>query len=283
MFDLHVHTKASDGEYSPTEIVEKAYNCGLDTIAITDHDTIDGIEEAIAASKKYNIEVISGIELNAHVDHGKMHILGYFKNYQNSDFLHKMNDLKQDRQNRNLKFIKEFNNQGIDITIDDIKKYSFGEILAKPHFARALYEKKYINDIEEAYKNFFNVEPMKSIKRETISPREAIELIKKVNGIVILAHPITLKLNYEDLNTKIQELMSYGLDGIECYNSIHTQEDITALLNIAKQNNLLVTAGSDYHGPISTPFNELGKGRNNNLYDAQNNSFILKNLKGRLS
>lgn len=265
MFDLHVHTTASDGEFSPSKILEKAKNLNLDTISITDHDTTDGIREAIKYSKKININFIPGIELNAHVPKGKMHILGYYFNINDTSFLLTMKSLKKEREDRNNKFIQEFNKQGINITIENLKKYSTGNIISKPHFARALLDKGYINDIEEAYSNYFNVSPMKDIKRKSLSPQEAITLIKKAGGIAILAHPITLKLNYDELKLEIKTLKKLGLDGIECYNSIHSPKDIKELIEIAKEYDMLITGGSDYHGPISTPNYEIAKGKNNNI------------------
>ncbi len=276
MFDLHVHTTASDGEFSPEEIVKLAAKNNVTTIAIADHDTVSGLDMAIEMGKSLNVEVIPGVELNAHVEKGKMHILGYNMDYKNIDFANKMNELKQDRDERNEKFIKEFNKQNINISIEAVKKYAFGEILAKPHFARALFEKHYINDIEEAYTKYFNAYPMNTIKRKPLLPKDAIQIIKKAGGIAVLAHPVTLKLDNNQLEQKILELKSFGLDGIECYNNIHTQEDIEKLNLIANKLNMLVTAGSDFHGPISTPNVELGRGRNNNIYNLPN---ILENFK----
>lgn len=276
MLDLHVHTTASDGELSPEEVVRLAAQNKVTTIAIADHDTVSGLDRAIEEGKKLNIKVIPGVELNSYVEKGKMHILGYNMDYKKSEFASKMKELKQDRDERNRKFIEEFNNQNINITLEDVKKYAFGEILAKPHFAQALLNKNYIKDIEEAYSKYFNAYPMNTIKREALMPKDAIQIIKQAGGIAVLAHPVTLKLDDEQLEQKIQELKSYGLDGIECYNNIHTQEDINKLRSIADKFNLLITAGSDFHGPISTPNVEIGRGKNNNIY---NTIDILENLK----
>lgn len=277
MFDLHVHTTASDGELTPTEIVKLAEKENVKTIAICDHDTIDGLEEAIVQGEKSGVEVIPGIELNAKVPKGKMHVLGYYVDYKDEKFANTMLHLKKDRDERNQEFIKEFNKQGINITIEDVKKNAFGNVLAKPHFARALLDRKYISDIEETYTNYFNVPPMNQIKRKSITPNEAFDIIKQAGGIVVLAHPITLKLDYDELEMKIKELKEMGLDGIECYNNIHTEDDIKKLREIAVRNNLLITAGSDFHGPISTPDVKIGRGINNNIIPKEND--ILEKLK----
>lgn len=265
MIDLHVHTTASDGEYMPSKIVKMAKENNVTTVAITDHDTIEGIEEAIEAGTKLGIEIIPGIELNAKVPKGKMHIVGYFFDINNKEFLKKMAELKKDREDRNQQFIEEFNKKGIAITLEQVKKYVIGNVVGKPHFARALYDNGYIKDIEEAYSNYFNVEPFNEIKRKGITPREAIQIIKNAGGIAVIAHPVTLKLDDEELKNKIQELKEYGLDGIECYNNIHTKEDIKKLKEIAQENNLLITAGSDFHGPITTPNVKIGRGKDDNI------------------
>lgn len=265
MIDLHVHTTASDGEFEPRAVVRRAKDKGVTTIAIADHDTVEGLEEAIEEGNKIGIEVIPAIELNAKVEKGKMHILGYYINYNDTNFAKKTELLKKDRENRNIKFIKEFNRQNVNITLEQVKKYGMGNVIGKPHFAKALLENGYINDIKEAYSKFFNVSPLKEIERKLITPKEAIELIKSAGGIAVIAHPITLKLNEEELDKKIKELKSYGLSGMECYNNIHTQEDVVKLKEIAKANGMIITAGSDFHGPINTPGVEIGSGKNGNI------------------
>ena len=143
-----------------------------------------------------------------------------------------------------------FNELGYDISIDDVKKYAIGEIIAKPHFAQVLFEKGYIKDIEEAYDNLFNVPPLNTINRMTLSPKEIIEAIKRANGIAILAHPKTLKLNQEDLENKIKELISYGLDGIECYHSTHT-----CLLYTSGEDHISVNTVTNYFREIKIKYN----------------------------
>lgn len=265
MIDLHLHTTASDGEYNPKDVIKLAKENGVDTVAIADHDTVAGLEEAIEEGKKIGVEVISAVELNANVEKGKMHILGYYMDYKDAEFVKAMEFLRKDREDRNNEFIDEFHKQNVNITLEQVKKYAIGSIIAKPHFARALYDNGYIKDIEEAYTNYFNVPPMKNIKRQSITPKQAIELIKNAGGIAVIAHPVTLKLDDNELDEKIKELKRYGLDGMECYNNIHTKEDIAKLKEIANKNNMLITAGSDFHGPITTPGVIIGRGKDDNI------------------
>jgi len=276
MIDLHIHTTASDGEFSPEEIIKMSADKGVKTIAITDHDTIAGVDRAIKEGRKQNIEVIPGVELDAFVETGKMHILGYYIDYKDSHFVNEMHRIKKERDLRNNSFIKAFNNQNINITIEDVKKYAIGEIVGKPHFARALLDKGYITERDEAFTKYFNEYPLNEIKRASLTPKQAIELIKSAGGTVVLAHPVSLKLNDELLEEKIRELKSYGLDGIECYNKIHTQEDIIKLKEVANKLDLLITAGSDFHGPISTKDVEIGKGKNNNMKDITSLNIVEK-------
>lgn len=268
MIDLHVHTAASDGEFSPSQIIDKALQLGLSHIAITDHDTINGLAEAINYANGKNIIVIPGVELNTKVSKGQMHILGYFIDYSDKAFIQKMQQFEDERNSRNDKFIEMFNKLGINISLEDVKKYAIGSVIGKPHFARVLLEKGYIQDLEEAYDNFFNQEPLDSIKRISYSPKEIISLIKNAGGIAVLAHPHSLKLDNFELEKIIQELKSYGLDGIECYHSNHTLEQMHNFKAIAEKHNLLITLGSDYHRDVSISNIELGEGKNKNLINA---------------
>ena len=265
MFDLHVHTTASDGEYSPKEIINLAKKEGLKTIAITDHDTIDGLEDAILEGKKQNIDVIPGIELGVTYPNGKLHILGYFVNYKDENFREKVKYLKTTREERNLKFIEEFNKNGIDISLEDLLKYSNNDVIGKPHFARALVEKGYAATQDEVFKKYFNQEPYKSIRRKPFLPKDAISMLKENGCVVVIAHPVTLKRKGHELEEAILELKKLGVDGIECFNCIHTKEDIDVLIDIANRNDLLITAGSDYHGPHVKPNVLLGRGKNDNI------------------
>ncbi len=265
MFDLHVHTTASDGEYSPKDIVRLAKKEGLKTIAITDHDTIDGVLEGLLEGIEQKIDVIPGIELGVSYPYGKLHILGYFIDFTDENFQKQVNYLKTTREEKNNRFIEEFNKNGINICRDDLLKYSNNDVIGKPHFARCLLEKGYINNYEDAFKNYFNKEPYKSIKREPFTPKDAINMLESAGAVVIIAHPITLKLKGQELENAIIELKKLGVDGIECFNSIHTKEERDFLIDIANRNDLLVTAGSDYHGPNVKPNILLGSGKNNNI------------------
>ena len=264
MIDLHVHTSASDGQYDVHEIIEIAYQNGIDTLAIVDHDTVKVVDEAIKLGKENNITVIPGIEVSATYEH-TMHILGYFVDIHNQNFLETLQLLENSRNNRNDRYINQFHNMGIDISIDDVRKYATGSIIGKPHFAKALLEKGYINDYLEAFTKYFSLEEFKSIRRDGLSPEDVIKLIRNAGGIPVLAHPKSLKLEGEDLEKKILELKGYGLMGIECFYSYNSNEQMKNSIEIAKRNKLLITGGTDFHGEMMDSTLKMGTGINNNV------------------
>ena len=227
MIDLHVHTVNSDGEKTPKEIIDMAIEKNIEVIAITDHDTIDGIEEAIKYSEDKNIKVIPGIEISVDVEKGQLHMLGLNIDYKNKKLIETLNLLKEARDSRNDKFINILNEMGFEVTLEELKEISNGKIISKPHFAKLFIKKGYIKEKSEMFDKYFNQEPLKNIKKELISAKDAIKLIREANGIPVLAHPQTLKLEKNDLINKIKELKGYGLLGIECYHSNLTNEQMT--------------------------------------------------------
>ena len=282
MIDLHSHTKASDGEKTLEELIDLAISKNISTLAITDHDTVDGLEIAENYAKNKNIKIIPGVELSAHVEKGQMHILGLFVDYKNTKFLEKLNYLKKSRALRNDKFINELNKMGYQITMKELKVVSGGKTIGKPHFAKVFLSKNYIKTKNEMFDNFFNKPPLNKYKRDSYSPKDSIKMIKEAGGIAILAHPQTLKLSFDELRDKIKELKSYGLDGLECYHSNQTPEEMIEFNKIANELGLIITKGSDYHGPIVKPLIELGTGINNNIV-LNNEDEILQNLLTHIS
>ena len=265
MIDLHTHTKFSDGEYTPEKCIDLAISKDINALAITDHDTADGLEMAEEYAKNKNILLIPGIELEADVPKGQMHILGLFIDYKNAYFMKELEEIKNTRRSRNEKFIEELNRRGFEVTLEELKEVSSGNTIGKPHFAKVFLQKGYIQNKQEMFDRFFNQPPLKQLKKSTKTPRQIIELIKRANGMAVLAHPQFLKLNDEELVAKVRELKWYGLDGMECYHSKQTIEEMNKYNKIAKDLNLVITKGTDFHGPNVKPETELGTGNNNNL------------------
>lgn len=272
MIDLHIHTTISDGELSPSEIVNIAKQRGVETIAITDHDTTEGVNEAYKEGQRLGVRVIPGIEFSSKDKYvKKIHILGYNIDYKNPELIAIYKEYIEDRIKRNNEFINKFNALGINITLQDVRKYVKNDNIRKPEFAKALLEKGYIKEEEEAYIRYLNQEPFKSIKRQKaeMSPREVISIIKKYGGIAVLAHPYTLELEEKDLEKKILEYKDYGLDGLECFHSRQTLEQMELYEKLAYKYDLIITIGSDFHGPNIHPEIEIGTGKNNNIVNCR--------------
>lgn len=255
LFDLHVHTNCSDGLFSPEKVVDLAVEANLNGIAVTDHDTITGIEIAIKHSEKYNnFTVIPGIELSTiHMDE-EVHILGYFINYKDSKIIETTNLLRQSRLTRGEKIIEKINNLGFEISLKEVKELSGEGYIGRPHIARAMVNKGYISSVSEGFEKYLNRGRPAYVERYKISTKETINLIKGSGGLAVLAHPGLLK------NPSIIDYcISLGIDGIECIHSKHNEEEQNAFLEIAKSNNLIITAGSDFHGDTKDENQLLGK------------------------
>ncbi len=254
--DLHVHTYYSDGTLSPTEIIKWAKKSKLDQIAITDHDGIDGIQEALIAGEALEIVVIPGIEFSVgEADGIEMHLLGYHIDVCNKDLINKLAYIKEKRKERNDKLIRALEEQGCPLVYEDMMKRGSGDYIGKPDFARGLIHKKYITKFSEAFEvgKFLKSEIAKTIKKEKLSAKEAIELINGAGGIAVLAHPMKVTgLNgefFKALENLIIRLKGYGLKGMECFYPEHSEEETMKLVNLAEKYKLHMTKGSDYHGP----------------------------------
>ena len=275
-FDLHVHTTASDGDFDAKQIIEEAKKNGVTKMAITDHDTIGNVKECIREGKKNGILVIPGVELSAEVDKGEMHILGYGFDIKNKEFNEVMAILREARMEKNRRIIEVLRGEefGFDITLEDVQRQSVGESLGRPHFAKALIEKGIVESVPEAFDKYLNQPQIKAIKRKVLKPKAAIELITRAGGVAVLAHPHSLELSTEETYEKIKELKSYGLAGVEAFHSNHSPEQMRAFKEIAEKLSLVVTCGSDYHGPVAKPKIKLGSGIDSNLPTSDERIFM---------
>jgi 3',5'-nucleoside bisphosphate phosphatase len=250
--DLHIHSVFSDGSMKPEEIVKLAAENNIFTIALTDHDTVEGIEYARVAGLKYNVEIIPGIELSSFRNETEIHILGYFIDDKNEVFLKELSNIFHSRINRAKKMIKLLNKQGINITFADLRKTAGNNYIGRPHIAKAMLEKGYINKMGEAFSNNYIGNGGKAyVPKYKISPEEAIDMILKANGIPVLAHPAFINHGKSINKVDIEKLYHSGLMGIEVYQTKHSQKDVEYYRKIAEDLNLLITGGSDYHGENS--------------------------------
>lgn len=270
--DLHIHTTESDGEFCPKEIVRLAKNQNVDIIAIADHDSASGILEAIEEANKVGIKVIPAIEFNANDNEvKKMHILGYNIDYTDKEFKKIYEKLQEDVIRKNNEFFKALNDVGVDISKDDVEKICKSKNIRKPMIAQVLINKGYVESKEEAYTKYFYQLPFKDVKRENteLTPKEIINIIKKFGGIPVLAHPYSLGLRDEKFINKIDELISYGLEGMECFHSRQTQEQMLKYEEIAIERNLIITKGSDFHGLNVYKDTYIGNGKFDNIKNIQ--------------
>ncbi len=260
--DLHVHSNASDGTLTPKEVVKLAKESGLSAIALTDHDTVDGIEEAVEAGRLYGVHVIPGIELSAEYKSGDLHILGLNVDYTDDEFMQRVAVCRDSRDNRNKKMIKKLNEHGFNVTWDIMLERFGANSITRAHFAKYLIDEGYVKDKDEAFKKYLNPGCPCYVSREKISPKEAIEVILKAGGHPVLAHPLLYKMNLERLESVIVMLKDFGLQGIEAIYSLNRPEDDAVLLKLAKRHGLYITGGSDFHGSIK-PDIALGTGKGN--------------------
>ncbi len=271
IIDLHTHTNFSDGELSPDKLIREAIQNRIGTIAITDHDTIRGIQNLDKESQiilDSGIQIIDGIELSAKSQKGRMHILGYDINLQNQELNDKMSELRDNAFNATLSVMEQIKRDyGIVFKYDDIKELiNSTHNIGRPDLAKLCIKYGYANSVQDAFDKYLIEAHNKTRKNSKGLPyQECIELIKKSNGIPVLAHPKTLELTEKELLILVREMIKYGLQGIEVYHSSHTKEEIELYLSIAKKYDLLISGGTDYHGPIVKPNIQLGTGENNNL------------------
>lgn len=248
MIDLHIHTIFSDGTNTPEEIILLAKEKGLKAIAISDHDTLNGLEQAKYFGKINNIEVINGIEFSADFNGKEIHILGYFLDDKNENLLKELKKFEKTRDERNIQLIKKFEELNLDIDLDYVKSLAGNNILTKLHFAKAIFEKGYTSSIKEAFSLYLAENKPAYIKRQLINYEDAIKLILNAGGICSLAHPYVYKYSEKELEENIKILKEKGLQCIECYYSGHTRKQTNTLLKYCEKFDLETTAGSDFHG-----------------------------------
>lgn len=271
LIDMHTHTNYSDGDLSPQELIKLAIDKGIGTLAITDHNTIEGIkkvnknDDIIVVS---GIKIINGIELSAKTNIGRMHILGYGIDLNNEALNKKLLEIKDNSINSFLSIMEQIKRDyGIRFSYEDIKTLvNANHNLGRPDLAKLCVKYGYASTVQEAFDKYLIEAHNKTRQTSKKLPyQECLELITKSGGIPILAHPKTLELSEKELLILLKEMISYGLKGIEVYHSSHSQEEMSYYLEIANKYDLLISGGSDFHGKTVKPDIELGTGKNNNI------------------
>ncbi len=249
--DLHMHTTASDGIYTPTELMRHAHNAGLRVVAVTDHDTTNGLDEAASAVATLGIDFLPGIEINTDVGGGEVHVLGYLLEYRQPAFQSILTVLRDARVQRGERMVERLNEQGVHITWERVREIAQGSV-GRPHVAQALLEAGYVQSINEAFDKYIGNGKPAHVPRYKLTPEDAVKLIASAGGLPVIAHPLTTP-GLDMLRTWLANLKAVGLVGLETYYGTYTQKDEHALLALAKQYALIPTGGTDFHGPNMHP------------------------------
>lgn len=247
MIDLHTHSTASDGTDSPADLVRRAAAGGLSAIALTDHDTTEGLAEAVECGGRSGIRVVRGCELSCRVSHGTLHLLVLFVD-DDHPLQSRLGTLRAARDLRNVRIVEVLSDHGIDVTIDEVLREAGPGSVGRPHVASVLLQKGYVTSIDEAFDRWLAKGRPAYVERERLDAVDAIDLAHAGDAVTVLAHPYSLGLAPDDLDAFVAHLATAGLDGIEVEYGRYLREERTALLELAERHGLSPSGGSDYHG-----------------------------------
>lgn len=263
LIDLHVHSTASDGTLSPSEVALYAKSKGLSAIALTDHDTVAGIEACRDTGLKVGVIVIPGIEFSADFHGKELHILGYYIDPHHEGLSKALTSLMTARATRNQEMIQRLNALGMPITLADCLSDTLPQAaITRAHIATALLNKGYVQDRKEAFSRYIGDGKPAFVPKTKMTVAQCTSLIHQAGGLAVLAHPMLYGYDHKDLTDVLRGLASEGIDGVECLYATHKKEDITYLLNMCLQLKLFPTGGSDFHGK-NKPLLDLGTGYGN--------------------
>ncbi len=248
MIELHAHSTASDGVLDPADLVARAAAVGVTTLALTDHDTVQGCPEAMAAGERLGVAVVPGIELSVRVDRGTFHLLGYFREPAPPALMARMDEIAGSRERRNAQILARLAALGAPVEEADVRARATGRV-GRPHIARALVAAGYCADIGDAFDRYLGAEAPAYVAAGAIGPEESVRLVKAAGGAASIAHPGTLLLDAAELAALVASLVPCGLDAIEAYRGDTPVDEQAAYAALAAQHGLLATGGSDYHGP----------------------------------
>lgn len=254
--DLHTHSTASDGQYTPAELVQKAKTSGVEVLALTDHDTIAGTEEAVAAGQSAGITILRGVELGAKEDR-HMHILGLGLRHNCSELDTLCRKLQASRNERKYRIVDFLAEKGIHIDLAEVEALAGNNVIARPHFAQVMLRHGYVATTREAFDHYLDTDEYQRIERFKADARSCIEAIHLGGGKAVLAHPYQLHFSDAKLWTTLKQLKSWGLDGLECYYPRHTTAMTELYLGLARKLSLHISAGSDFHGEQVHPKDQM--------------------------
>ncbi len=263
--DLHTHTAESDGSYTPTELVDYAIEKDLAAVAVTDHDSTEGLDEALshaAALKEKglpSIEVVPGIEFSTKYEKQDVHIVGLCISYDSEDFKKALDDFVVSREGRNRKMCKNLQDAGIGISYEKLQEMYPGAVITRAHYASFLCENGYVRNRQDAFAKYLGDHTKYFVPREKVTPAQAVTLIRKSGGVPVLAHPPLYHMGGDRLDRLVSSLKTEGLMGVEAFYSTYTNQDVRDMLRLADKYDLLLSGGSDFHG-TNKPGLDLGCG-----------------------
>ncbi len=260
--DLHTHSLKSDGAQTPADVVRSAYAAGLSAIALSDHDNIEGVPEAMAEGARLGVEVIPAVELSAQSD-TELHVLGYFIDIQNKRLNDAMAYALRVRDERQEETCRKLNEQGFAITMDELREEAHGNpVLCRAHFAQIMVRKGYAASVQDAFSKYLSVGCYAYSNRQALTGPEAVSLIHEAGGIAVAAHLHLIKMPDDQLKEYLKTLIPYGLDGIEGYYTDYTDDMNVRYRAMAQELGLALSGGTDYHG-ANKPHISIGSGRGN--------------------
>jgi hypothetical protein len=241
--DLHIHTNASDGLFTPELVIEEALKANLDAVSVTDHDSVDNVPQLLSLAQKVNLKVLPGVELSTVWKEEDVHFLGYYIDPANPELLSSLAFLREARVARMQQIVDKFNENGFGVTLEEILAATHGGAAGRSHLARVLLKKRYVSSINEAFEKYLGRGKPFFVEKKMYEVEEAIDLIKKAGGAVFLAHPAVSRVDDD-----IDLFISWGLDGLEAYYPEHTLEEQEHYIRLAQEKGLMVSGGSDAHG-----------------------------------
>ena len=245
LIDLHLHTTASDGRLSPTELIQLVADQGLRQVSISDHDSTEGLEEAFLAAQQFtDLRVIPGIELSTDVPGDEIHMLGYFIQYEDEEFQQVLKRFRRGRVDRAREMVEKLAALGLPLEWERVQAIAGDGSVGRPHIALAMVEAGYCKEPKDAFPEYLGRNGLAYAERVKLTPEEAVEMLLKVGGVPVLAHPAYLS----DLESRLPELKAAGLVGMEVYYSKFDPDTIKHLQDLADQYDLIPSGGSDYHG-----------------------------------
>lgn len=250
--ELHCHSTASDGDCTPTELVERAIAIGITSLAITDHDTVDGVAEAFLAARELDLRIIPAVELSCHFEGREAHLLGYFVEYRDGDFLALLEKMKEERRQRVHRIIQKLGELGLQLSFSDVEEMASGDAIGRPHVARALLNKGHVESISQAFDLYIGNQGPAYVGRSLLSLEEGIEAIRRAGGVSVLAHPGV----YRDW-ARVERAMKLPINGLEVWHPAHKKADRKRAKRLGGRYNKVLTGGSDFHGPRAD-YHEMG-------------------------